>query len=142
VFINLNCSLDDLGGIDIADDVMIWLDVSVISTAFIALNHVDLVRAQHCTDFIVQNLRSSSGRASGRLAAERLIPDALELGGKSPNIVFADADLDGAVDSTIGSIFEGSGQCAAPITREISSNRLAHLTETNESNGRENHRTP
>jgi acyl-CoA reductase-like NAD-dependent aldehyde dehydrogenase len=57
---------------------------------------------------------TETGRAIGRLAAERLIPVALELGGKSPNIVFADADLDAAVDGIIGGIFEGSGQsCVA-----------------------------
>ncbi len=57
---------------------------------------------------------TETGRAIGRLAAERLIPVALELGGKSPNIVFADADLDATVDGIIGGIFEGSGQsCVA-----------------------------
>lgn len=57
---------------------------------------------------------TETGRAIGRMAAERLIPVALELGGKSPNIVFADADLDAAVDGIIGGIFEGSGQsCVA-----------------------------
>ncbi len=34
----------------------------------------------------------------------------LELGGKSPNIVFADADLDGAVKGVISGIFAATGQ--------------------------------
>lgn len=39
---------------------------------------------------------------------------ALELGGKSPHIVFADADLDAAVQAVADGIFEGSGQsCVA-----------------------------
>ncbi|HAP24672.1 MAG TPA: aldehyde dehydrogenase, partial [Achromobacter sp.] len=38
----------------------------------------------------------------------------LELGGKSPHIVFEDADQDAAIDGVIGGIFEGSGQsCVA-----------------------------
>lgn len=57
---------------------------------------------------------TGTGRAIGRICADRLIPAALELGGKSPNIVFEDADLDAAVDGVMGGIFEGSGQsCVA-----------------------------
>lgn len=57
---------------------------------------------------------TETGRAIGRICADRLIPAALELGGKSPNIVFADADLDAAVAGVMGGIFEGSGQsCVA-----------------------------
>ena len=42
------------------------------------------------------------------------MPVSLELGGKSPHIVFADADLDAAVAAVAGGIFEGSGQsCVA-----------------------------
>ncbi|MGH3086180.1 MAG: aldehyde dehydrogenase family protein, partial [Rubrobacteraceae bacterium] len=35
------------------------------------------------------------GRLVGKAAAENVVPVTLELGGKSPNIVFADADLEG-----------------------------------------------
>jgi len=35
----------------------------------------------------------------------------LELGGKSPNIVFADADLDAAVEGSFGAVFFNQGQC-------------------------------
>ena len=57
---------------------------------------------------------TASGRAIGMKAAERMIPVALELGGKSPHIVFEDANLEAAVKSIIDVIFEGSGQsCVA-----------------------------
>ena len=57
---------------------------------------------------------TASGRAIARVAADKLMPVALELGGKSPHIVCADADLDAAVAGVIGGIFEGSGQsCVA-----------------------------
>jgi betaine-aldehyde dehydrogenase len=57
---------------------------------------------------------TGTGRAIAAIAAQRLVPAALELGGKSPNIVFADADLDAAVEGVIGGIFEATGQsCVA-----------------------------
>lgn len=57
---------------------------------------------------------TESGRRIARAAAEKLMPVALELGGKSPHIVFADADLDAAAAAVSGGIFEGSGQsCVA-----------------------------
>lgn len=57
---------------------------------------------------------TASGRRIAEAAARKLMPVAVELGGKSPHIVFADADLDAAVDAVAGGIFEGSGQsCVA-----------------------------
>ncbi len=47
-------------------------------------------------------------------AAERHCPVTLELGGKSPQIVFADADLDAAVPAIINAIVQNAGQtCSA-----------------------------
>jgi betaine-aldehyde dehydrogenase len=57
---------------------------------------------------------TASGRRIATIAAQKLMPVALELGGKSPHIVFADADLPAAVDAVAGGIFEASGQsCVA-----------------------------
>ena len=54
------------------------------------------------------------GRTIMREAAETLKKVSLELGGKSPNIVFADADLGGAVRGANTGIFYGKGEvCAA-----------------------------
>lgn len=66
----------------------------------------------------VRMISFTGGTASGRhiavAAAQRLVPVALELGGKSPHIVFDDASIDAAVEGIIGGIFEGSGQsCVA-----------------------------
>jgi betaine-aldehyde dehydrogenase len=52
----------------------------------------------------------AAGRVIARTAGERLIPAVLELGGKSPNIVFADADLDAAIGGALYAIFSNSGQ--------------------------------
>jgi acyl-CoA reductase-like NAD-dependent aldehyde dehydrogenase len=57
---------------------------------------------------------TETGRSIAEIAASRLIPVALELGGKSPHIVFADADLERAAAAVQDGIFEGSGQsCVA-----------------------------
>jgi acyl-CoA reductase-like NAD-dependent aldehyde dehydrogenase len=57
---------------------------------------------------------TSTGRQIMRGSAETLKKITLELGGKSPNIVFPDADLDAAVRGATTGIFYGKGEvCAA-----------------------------
>ena len=51
-----------------------------------------------------------TGQHIAAQAGQRLARVSLELGGKSPNIIFADADLDGAVNGAIAGIFGASGQ--------------------------------
>src|ERR1700704_4040171 len=54
------------------------------------------------------------GKLIAKSAAENLTKVSLELGGKAPNIVFADADLDQAVSGAMMSIFFNQGQvCCA-----------------------------
>ncbi len=53
---------------------------------------------------------TSVGMGIQRLAAEKLMPTSLELGGKSPTIVCADADLEHAVAGVIYGIFSSSGE--------------------------------
>jgi len=56
----------------------------------------------------------TTGRRIAAAAGERLIPCVLELGGKSANIVFEDADLSRAVGGAAAAIFSGTGQsCVA-----------------------------
>ena len=50
-----------------------------------------------------------TGRRVAVAAAQAGIPALLELGGKSANIVFADADLERAADGAISAIFSGAG---------------------------------
>lgn len=52
----------------------------------------------------------NAGRAVGTAAGNRLISATLELGGKSPNIVFGDADLELAEAGVIAGIFAAAGQ--------------------------------
>src|SRR5579863_8813105 len=54
------------------------------------------------------------GRRISELAGKKIIPAVLELGGKSPHIIFADANLRAAADAATVAIFEGTGQsCTA-----------------------------
>jgi aldehyde dehydrogenase (NAD+) len=52
-------------------------------------------------------------------AAERHCPVTLELGGKSPQIVFADADLDAAVPAIINAIVQNAGQTCSAGSRVL-----------------------
>ena len=52
----------------------------------------------------------ATGRAINQQAAKHFKHVSLELGGKSPNIVFADANLDDAVNGAVSGIFAATGQ--------------------------------
>ncbi|HEY5320638.1 MAG TPA: aldehyde dehydrogenase family protein, partial [Galbitalea sp.] len=57
---------------------------------------------------------TTTGQTIFRNAAEKLKGLSMELGGKSPAIVFADADLDAAIDSTLFGVFSLNGErCTA-----------------------------
>ena len=58
-----------------------------------------------------------TGRAIQAAAAPRLTKVSLELGGKSPFIVFADADIEAAVMASMWSVWGGSGQVCTAGTR-------------------------
>ncbi|MGW3408128.1 aldehyde dehydrogenase family protein [Streptomyces sp. NPDC000888] len=58
-----------------------------------------------------------AGREIGRIAADRIIPLTLELGGKSPNIVFADADLAAAARAAVEAFLPNAGQSCMAGTR-------------------------
>lgn len=80
---------------------------------------------------------TSTGRALARKAAEKLMPVSLELGGKSPTIVFADADLDQAIAGVLYGIFSSSGQsCIAGarlfVERKIHDAFVARLVAATE----------
>jgi betaine-aldehyde dehydrogenase len=67
-------------------------------------------------------------------AAERLKKVSLELGGKSPNIVFADAPMEKALEGAAAAAFSSSGQiCTAGsrlvVERVVADDFLARLSE-------------
>jgi acyl-CoA reductase-like NAD-dependent aldehyde dehydrogenase len=64
------------------------------------------------------------GKEIMRGAADTLKRVTLELGGKSPNIVFADADIDNAVKGAINGIFYGKGEVCNAGSRLFLENKL------------------
>ena len=58
-----------------------------------------------------------AGREIGHIAADRIIPLTLELGGKSANVIFADADLDRAIAGSLNAFALNTGQVCSAGTR-------------------------
>lgn len=97
------------------------------STAAPAIQH-DLTR------MVVFVGSSRTGRVIASMAAQRLIPCILELGGKSANIVFDDADRGSAVPGAQRAIFQNAGQaCTAGsrllVQRGIYDEMIERLTQ-------------
>ncbi|GAB97852.1 betaine-aldehyde dehydrogenase [Kineosphaera limosa] len=65
----------------------------------------------------------TGGLATGRRlmasAADTVKKVALELGGKNPNVIFADADLPAAIDNALTAVFLDSGQVCSAGTRLV-----------------------
>ena len=62
---------------------------------------------------------TGAGRSIIHNSAERIAKTTLELGGKSPNLVFADCELSTAIDQGIGACFINSGQSCDAATRML-----------------------
>jgi aldehyde dehydrogenase (NAD+) len=60
-----------------------------------------------------------AGKMVSEAAAQRVARVALELGGKSPNIILEDAPLEQAVTDGVGKAFLNSGQTCSALTRMI-----------------------
>jgi aldehyde dehydrogenase (NAD+)/betaine-aldehyde dehydrogenase len=62
---------------------------------------------------------TATGSEIMRLASDGIKRLILELGGKSPNLVFADADLDDAIPSSVWSIYYSAGQSCEARSRVL-----------------------
>lgn len=62
---------------------------------------------------------TATGREIAKTAGEQLVPATLELGGKSPNIVFADANLENVINGVIKGIFAATGQTCLAGSRVL-----------------------
>ncbi|WP_028226127.1 aldehyde dehydrogenase family protein [Paraburkholderia ferrariae] len=60
-----------------------------------------------------------TGRLVAQMAGEHYVPVTLELGGKSPQIVFADADFDQALPFLVGAIVQNAGQTCSAGSRVL-----------------------
>jgi aldehyde dehydrogenase (NAD+) len=73
--------------------------------------------AHRGVDKIAFTGETRTGQIIMKGAADSLKRVTLELGGKSPNIVFADADLDAAVEGAILGLYLNQGQCCCAGSR-------------------------
>jgi betaine-aldehyde dehydrogenase len=74
----------------------------------------DYLAGHHDVDMVAFTGSVEVGKHIMRRAAENVKKIGLELGGKSPNIVFADADFEAAIDGALIGIFAGTGEvCSA-----------------------------
>ncbi len=72
------------------------------------------IAESHMVDKVAFTGGTVTGRSIMRAATGNLKKISLELGGKSPNVVFADADFDTAIDYALFGIYANSGQvCSA-----------------------------
>ena len=67
-----------------------------------------------------------TGRLIAEAAARRLLPCVLELGGKSANIVFDDADLERAAIGAQAAVFSGAGQSCVAGSRLLVQRSVYH----------------
>src|SRR5690606_32118872 len=75
-----------------------------------------------------------TGEAVQAAAAKNTVPVTLELGGKSPQLVFADADLDRALPFLVNAGIQNAGQtCSASsrilVQRQLHDELLARMSE-------------
>jgi acyl-CoA reductase-like NAD-dependent aldehyde dehydrogenase len=82
----------------------------VVGEALAASPQVDMVSFTGST---------RAGKRVGEVASQTIKRVALELGGKSPNVVLSDADLQQAVVDGIGKCFLNSGQTCSALTRML-----------------------
>src|SRR5690606_26225745 len=65
-----------------------------------------------------------AGRRVAEAAAAHRCPVTLELGGKSPQLVFADADLEAALPVLVGAIVQNAGQTCSAGSRVLVDERI------------------
>lgn len=65
-----------------------------------------------------------TGAIIGKVAAERIVPVSMELGGKSPFIVFSDCDLEAALKTALGQ-YDNAGQVCLAGTRILVEESIA-----------------
>jgi aldehyde dehydrogenase (NAD+) len=81
-------------------------------------------------DFVSFTGSTRAGRRVSELAAATVKPVAMELGGKSPNVLLDDADFARAVPDGVAKCFLNSGQTCSALTRMlVPRERLAEVEE-------------
>jgi acyl-CoA reductase-like NAD-dependent aldehyde dehydrogenase len=79
----------------------------------------EAIAAHPGVDMVSFTGSTRAGKRVGELASQTVKRVALELGGKSPNVILDDADLKRAVTDGVGKAFLNSGQTCSALTRMI-----------------------
>jgi aldehyde dehydrogenase (NAD+) len=79
----------------------------------------EAIAAHPDVDMVSFTGSTRAGKRVSELAAITVKRVALELGGKSANIILADADLEAAVTSGVGACYSNSGQTCSALTRML-----------------------
>ncbi|MEV6218206.1 aldehyde dehydrogenase family protein [Nocardia sp. NPDC051833] len=86
----------------------------------------EAIAAHPGIDMVTFTGSTQAGKRVAKVAAETVKRVALELGGKSANVILDDADLEQAVTDGIGKCFLNSGQTCSALTRMlVPQNRIA-----------------
>jgi acyl-CoA reductase-like NAD-dependent aldehyde dehydrogenase len=90
----------------------------------------EAIAAHPGVDMVSFTGSTRAGRRVSELAAETVKPVAMELGGKSPNVILDDADLAAAIPDGVAKCFLNSGQTCSALTRMlVPRQRLAEAEE-------------
>jgi acyl-CoA reductase-like NAD-dependent aldehyde dehydrogenase len=90
----------------------------------------EAIAAHPGVDMVSFTGSTRAGRRVSELAAATVKPVAMELGGKSPNVILDDADLEKAVPDGVAKCFLNSGQTCSALTRMlVPRQRLAEAEE-------------
>ena len=90
----------------------------------------EAIAAHPDVDMVSFTGSTRAGKRVGELCMQRVAKVALELGGKSANIILADADLAKAVKDGVGKAFLNSGQTCSALTRMVvPRSRLAEVEQ-------------
>jgi acyl-CoA reductase-like NAD-dependent aldehyde dehydrogenase len=79
----------------------------------------EAIAAHPLVDMVSFTGSTRAGKRVSEVAAQTIKRVALELGGKSPNIILEDADLQKAVADGVGKCFLNSGQTCSALTRML-----------------------
>ncbi|MBM9468386.1 aldehyde dehydrogenase family protein [Nakamurella leprariae] len=79
----------------------------------------EAIAAHPDVDMVSFTGSTRAGRRVSELASQTVKRVALELGGKSANIILRDADLEQAVTSGVGACYANSGQTCSALTRML-----------------------
>jgi len=105
----------------------LWREVGLPDSVFQVVEggpEVGRALADTC-DMVFFTGSVAAGRELAARAGERLIPCVAELGGKSPMIVLADADVEAAARAAVWGAFAGTGQICIRVERVLVESSVA-----------------